>query len=493
MQNSKIRVTRIKPKRRTIRRNQSKHVGTTTGLYESFHSKQAAYEQGLTCKQMNSRSVPLKMAVSSSPVSALKNKMMRKTATVAMAPILEQRPESSVINPHHQIIGNNFAPNGVLVNDNRQLGTGNYTEMQNHINLVTDSPKFSPRFKTQLSTLPKSELIQDKKSTKPVLQCANLSQVAPANSSDDDSDIAPSTPRFAVQNNFHPTRKIPLKIFSLPKLDKTSRKVRYSVPDDYEQPNSSQRRRSKLFCRCCPFWSPCCCLITSLLLALLLSGLATLIVILVTMNQKSTATIMITTLTKTTSTTNQTFTTTNTTGQTSTFSTTTATITSINTTSISTTTITSNICTGSLTYVAQLLYLNVTLILPWTMYSFNYTAPTITSAKLMFALRDDPEFLFVDDVSVTNSSGIQLLSNGNFELGTLSGWTYCNPANASYSGAVSSMDPHNGSYSYADGSVGFMDYLSQSFAVVPNNIYSVTFWLSANSNSSTYALVTIGA
>ncbi|CAF1211268.1 unnamed protein product [Adineta steineri] len=111
----------------------------------------------------------------------------------------------------------------------------------------------------------------------------------------------------------------------------------------------------------------------------------------------------------------------------------------------------------------------------------------------MFALRDDPEFLFVDDVSVTNSSGIQLLSNGNFELGTLSGWTYCNPANASYSGAVSSMDPHNGSYSYADGSVGFMDYLSQSFAVVSNNIYSVTFWLSANSNSSTYALVTIGA
>ncbi|CAF4013308.1 unnamed protein product [Adineta steineri] len=281
MQNSKIHVTRIKPKRRTIRRNQSKHVGTTTGLYESFHSKQAAYEQGLHCKQMNS--VPLKMAVSSSTVIALKNKMMRKTATVAIAPIPEEKSESSAINPHHQAMSNSFAPSSVFVND---IGT------QNYISPATDSPKFSPHFKTQLSTLPKLKLIQDKKSTKPVLQYANPSQkVVPANSTDEDSNIAPSTQRFAVQNNFHTTRKIPQKVFPLFTFDKTSRKVRYSVPDDCEQPDNNRRRRSKLFGRCCPFWSPCCCLITSLLLALLLSGLATLIVILVTMNQKSTVTI----------------------------------------------------------------------------------------------------------------------------------------------------------------------------------------------------------
>ncbi|CAF0802828.1 unnamed protein product [Adineta steineri] len=113
-------------------------------------------------------SVPLKMAVSSLPVTALKKKMMRKTATVAIAPILEQKPESSAINPHHQVMGDSFAPSSVFANN---IGT------QNYINLATDSPKFSPRFKTQLSILPKSKLIEDKKSTKPVLQCANPSQV----------------------------------------------------------------------------------------------------------------------------------------------------------------------------------------------------------------------------------------------------------------------------------------------------------------------------
>ncbi|CAF0759589.1 unnamed protein product [Adineta steineri] len=127
------------------------------------------------------------------------------------------------------------------------------------------------------------------------------------------------------------------------------------------------------------------------------------------------------------------------------------------------------------------------------MYSFNYTAPNITSAKLMFALRDDPDYLYLDDVSVTNSSGIQLLSNGGFELDTLSGWTYCNPSNAPSSGAISLGNSHSGSYSYMDGSVGSSDYLSQTFAVVPNNIYSITFWLSSSSTSSTFALVTIGA
>ncbi|CAF4226089.1 unnamed protein product [Adineta steineri] len=120
-------------------------------------------------------------------------------------------------------------------------------------------------------------------------------------------------------------------------------------------------------------------------------------------------------------------------------------------------------------------------------------APNITSAKLMFALRNDPAYWYLDDISVTNSLGIQLLSNGGFELGTLSGWTYCNPSNAPSSGAISSANSHTGSYSYTDGSVGSSDYLSQTFAVVPNNIYSVTFWLTSSSNSATFALVTIGA
>jgi hypothetical protein len=109
----------------------------------------------------------------------------------------------------------------------------------------------------------------------------------------------------------------------------------------------------------------------------------------------------------------------------------------------------------------------------------------------MFALQDDPSFWYLDDVSVTNSSGDQLIVNGGFETSDLTGWAYCNPSNAVSSGIVSSAIPHSGSYSYKDGSVGASDYLSQTFAVVPNNIYSVTFWLYASSSYGTFALVTI--
>jgi chitinase len=81
--------------------------------------------------------------------------------------------------------------------------------------------------------------------------------------------------------------------------------------------------------------------------------------------------------------------------------------------------------------------------------------------------------------------------NGGFETGSVSGWTYYNPSNAASSGTVSSAIPHSGSYSYQDGSAGASDYLCQTFAVVPNNIYSVTFWLYASSSYGTFALVTI--
>jgi hypothetical protein len=139
----------------------------------------------------------------------------------------------------------------------------------------------------------------------------------------------------------------------------------------------------------------------------------------------------------------------------------------------------------------QLLYLNLTAAIPWTQYSFNYTARNVSSATLTFALEDDPALWYLDDVSVTNSSGAQLIMNGGFETGNLAGWTYCNPSNATFSGIVTLSTPHSGVYSYQDGSTGTSDYLSQTFPVVPNNIYSITFWLCATSTSGTFALVTI--
>ena len=132
-------------------------------------------------------------------------------------------------------------------------------------------------------------------------------------------------------------------------------------------------------------------------------------------------------------------------------------------------------------------------VLPWTQYKFNYTAPSVTTAKLTFSLRNDPSFWYLDDVSVTNSSGGELLSNGDFEQGTLVNWNYCNPNNASSAGFVTGLVSYNGWYSYKDGSVGSPDYLSQTFSVQPNNKYSVKFWLRSDSSSMTFAWITISA
>ncbi|CAF1102257.1 unnamed protein product [Adineta steineri] len=107
----------------------------------------------------------------------------------------------------------------------------------------------------------------------------------------------------------------------------------------------------------------------------------------------------------------------------------------------------------------------------------------------MFALRDDPFQWYLDDVSIMDKSGHQLLSNGGFETGDTTDWIYCNPRNATYSGHADSTCAHTASYCYLDGSVGASDYLSQTFTVAPYNNYAIKFYLSAESNSSTFAQV----
>jgi hypothetical protein len=172
----------------------------------------------------------------------------------------------------------------------------------------------------------------------------------------------------------------------------------------------------------------------------------------------------------------------------------TSTSTIISSTTPSTSTTTTNICTAGYTHSTQLLYLNMNSYISWTYYSFNYTSPNVTTLTLLFSLRSDPNYWYVDDVSVTNSSGQELLSNGDFEQGTLANWVYCNPNNATASGYISNSHICNGYYCYKDGSIGSFDYLSQTFNVRPNQVYTVEFWLALDINhivNMTFASITI--
>ncbi|CAF1213348.1 unnamed protein product, partial [Rotaria magnacalcarata] len=112
---------------------------------------------------------------------------------------------------------------------------------------------------------------------------------------------------------------------------------------------------------------------------------------------------------------------------------------------------------------------------------------------MILALRQDPSYWCLDDISVTNN-GTEMWQNGGFELNSLTPqhYTYCNPDGASASGIISTNCPHSGSYSFYDGSVKYSDYLSQSFATVIGSNYNISFWLANEGGGPNSFLAIIG-
>jgi hypothetical protein len=124
-------------------------------------------------------------------------------------------------------------------------------------------------------------------------------------------------------------------------------------------------------------------------------------------------------------------------------------------------------------------------------YSVNFTA-TQASSNISFAFREDPAFLFLDDVSVTTGGGPNLLLNPGFELGPVGAnaptdWTYLNSFGATFAGIVSNNNPHSGSNNYYDGAVQAYDGITQAIATTIGDTYTISFWLDDNSNLTTFS------
>ena len=125
----------------------------------------------------------------------------------------------------------------------------------------------------------------------------------------------------------------------------------------------------------------------------------------------------------------------------------------------------------------------------YTLYSVDFMA-TGALTNISFAFREDPAFLFLDDVSVTTGGGPNLLTNGGFELGPANanaptGWTYLNSFGATFAGIVSG-GARSGSYSYYDGAVQAYDGITQAIPTTIGDLYTISFWLNDNSNNSTF-------
>ncbi|CAF1443207.1 unnamed protein product [Rotaria magnacalcarata] len=151
-----------------------------------------------------------------------------------------------------------------------------------------------------------------------------------------------------------------------------------------------------------------------------------------------------------------------------------------------------NTCTAILSgTVTILLDLSNAPSFPYTYYQYSFIA-TSTKTTMMLAIRQDPSYMCLDDISVTNN-GTDMWQNGGFELNSLTQYyTYCNPNAASSSGIISTTCPHSGSYSFYDGSVRYSDYLSQSFATVIGSNYNISFWLTNLGGGSNSFLAIIG-
>jgi hypothetical protein len=127
-------------------------------------------------------------------------------------------------------------------------------------------------------------------------------------------------------------------------------------------------------------------------------------------------------------------------------------------------------------------------------YSTSFVASS-TSTFLTFAIRSDPSYILLDDVSLTSGGGPNLLVNGGFESGVVGdsapvGWTYLNVYGASYGGVVDSTDPsrdgsvsvegsfpHSGANEYSDGAVQAYDAITQDVATTTGATYNVSFWV----------------
>ncbi|CAF1432031.1 unnamed protein product, partial [Rotaria sordida] len=77
-----------------------------------------------------------------------------------------------------------------------------------------------------------------------------------------------------------------------------------------------------------------------------------------------------------------------------------------------------------------------------------------------------------------NNTSTNLLVNGDFETGQLTGYSVCNMNSSRLSGSIlPNQCARNGMYSFIDGSSPSPDYLWQKFTTIPQQQYQISFWL----------------
>ncbi|CAF1358357.1 unnamed protein product, partial [Didymodactylos carnosus] len=111
-----------------------------------------------------------------------------------------------------------------------------------------------------------------------------------------------------------------------------------------------------------------------------------------------------------------------------------------------------------------------------------YTA-TSTNTTIIFEMQNDASSWLLDDVSVIGSSG-NVIKNGEFNV-TLAPWKYSNPFNDNGLSGMSNQNSCTADDSYMFEAEGAPDYLTQSFATVIGQSYTINYYLLESGGSTT--------
>lgn len=130
---------------------------------------------------------------------------------------------------------------------------------------------------------------------------------------------------------------------------------------------------------------------------------------------------------------------------------------------------------------------------------YNYTASFtgIVVLEFGFKAQNSVKTWHLDDVSIvgvgSSAFSSQLLVNGGFESGNLTGWqVVCSSTNCGgVGGSLTESNCHTGSYCYVGACAGAYDFLRQSFNVIRGQMYTLSFWIMTAGNPQQAAYVDI--
>ena len=133
----------------------------------------------------------------------------------------------------------------------------------------------------------------------------------------------------------------------------------------------------------------------------------------------------------------------------------------------------------------------------YTLFTYGFNA-TDSSSGIVFVMQGDyvsgSRFFYLDDVSVNRTSiNTNILINGDFETGDLTGWIqFCNTntncGGSGRAGRISTSGFCSGSACYVDrcDSPGNFDYLMQLFPTVSGEYYVVSFYIRSRVNGGNW-------